>query len=361
LVIETVDFEKTIASLKRKDTDPERINIKNWLFGMEWEGMVHKYCFDKVELIQLLESIGFRIKKSSHKVFRKTQAILRIEATKEASESLDIVSEFTSSLIDKHLVDFKKSEESLFDIEELINKIKCILCKSKLNEAIILELLKEIAVYNPLLSKTFFEILLKNNSYPGLYDKIQKAIQISENLIYDRFPAFLAYLFYKTPQTIGQQETLYHLVTEKAKEYIDAKFNNVPKEQVLPLRLLLWPKAKLQSRFYKFTSFSLLDLRNESKKMVAQGIKHFAQESFYNANKFLAESLKFNRKNLFAYWNLARLYLTKDNIPQAIIQYQSAFSVVPPFYQQSLQNEIRDVIRFNKENKYKEPKEYVLY
>jgi len=59
LIIETPDIEKSFAEFLKAKNKTKKAKLLNWIYGLEYPGYYHRFCFPKEALTELLGHIGF--------------------------------------------------------------------------------------------------------------------------------------------------------------------------------------------------------------------------------------------------------------------------------------------------------------
>lgn len=352
MVIETVDLEKTLSN---KSLD------KNWLWGLGYQGMVHKYIFDENELTGLLAEIGFDIMKIDKKMINN-KPVLRIVSKKSLNNFKLIICHFRRRLLEEKIINLNKITKCDVAYEKIFKSISEILATKNSDKKKIIELLKLIGSFNPKISKLFFSLLIEKKLVFEKDNKsLDKAIKISQQLEKEQLLSYLTYLFYKTKKATSLSRLVFERIKSLAFQYIEGLFLDNDKGKLLTLKLSIFGNLKPPRKFPKLKHFSTSSLKELSSVYEAKGVKFFAKEKLSQAESFFKTSIRFNSESFFSYWNLARLYLVKGNIPLAIINYQKAFETVSEDFRSELNKEINDVIRNKKKEKYLFVKENVYY
>jgi predicted SAM-dependent methyltransferase len=59
LIIETPDIEKTFVEFVGANEKSKKAKLLNWVYGLEYPGYYHRFCFPKEALVELLGYVGF--------------------------------------------------------------------------------------------------------------------------------------------------------------------------------------------------------------------------------------------------------------------------------------------------------------
>ncbi|MBL7078489.1 hypothetical protein ISS42_02430 [Candidatus Shapirobacteria bacterium] len=348
LIVETVDFQKTIRGLEKDK------NLKHWLFGKEKPGMTHQYCFDQDELQKILKATGF----SEVKVQKKTildKPVLRFEVAKKESPGNNFLARLRQLILKKGLIDLKRAANLDFDREAFLEWLENNLTQKNFKVNYFKDLLRESLIFDPRLAALMLECLPLEFS-----SQLKNYGRVIPKLVEKKFPAYLGYLFYRIPKAAGFEKIVFNRVKKAAREYLNFLVDKIPLEKS-SFAPLIYQRPNLPSFLQRPETFSLESLRDLSFLAESKAIAAWCQGKKKTALGLFKRAIKLHSGAFFSYWNLARMNLVKNNLYQAIIYYEKAWEVVPPDLEKELEKEIGGLVRNNQFKKYCQPKENVYY
>lgn len=347
LIISTPDLETSfIRFLPEKESLQKRSFYLNWVFGQENKGFEHKFVFYIDDLVKLLENQGFIVKKIEkyENSIKKVQPAFKIICIKKSNPILQKISLIRKIIIEEKIMDLDNLKIYHYSIEEILEKIKQALI-SKNNENI-LSTIKQTMIVSPDLCLLIIPIL-KNTKTLTISDIYLKVAQQLSNAA---FTKKLNRLFFLFPKMAGQQDIALNKIKIIALSYIDALLKNTPNQKALDL----FNDITINENDYMFGNescppfFTSLTLTYISEIFLSLGLKYFVLNDFKKAEVNLYSSIKYYADNVFSYWNLARLKLVENKIPEAIIWYEKTLELTPKDENNLLIKELEDVLRKEK-------------
>jgi len=353
LILETPDLRKSFKKYIEGERE-DRKNILPWIFGVDIPGYQHRFCFPSDLLKEILEQIGYVEIKIEKIEFDEYQPTLRVECKKPKDlKSFQIITHFRKQILKNKFVDLDRQINAL-EKENIINffteEFNRFFKNHDIN--ILKSALIEGAVLSPILTKLFFEIILKENT--EIFSNKEKIFSVLEKLIEIDFIKILIENLSKTSNFVGKQDELFETIADLGKKTIEKLIEEDNSEEIIS-KLLDFEKQKEDINL-DFFSAKLIML--ESNKFFQLGIKEFNKENYKNAVENFERSATLFRNQILTYWNLGRLYFILNDKERGKENYKNALILLDLFdYENNtmIKEKIKQEINNFIENKFNEP------
>jgi len=332
LCIETPNLVKSLVTLKPKSYDSRKLTFQ-FLFGIDYEGNVHKMGFTSKLLKKYLIATGFtKITKRKQKSFKSEKGIrycCRKPIETPLTNKIFFLNHFRTliknefGLSDTLFLDHCESNcMSIFSNLNLKNDM------NHLSDELCLELIATLTLFSTKVAKIFVEIISKklpshiNLDIIDYLDSIDFSSKMYENWKSwrknkDR-PTYDVFFFYehwiskikKSLLSETKLEVLYHFI-----ESLD----------------------KTDYNYFCFEQVNILSLRTSN-----QGLRHFSKGNFEKAKELFLETLRFQPYDPVSNWNLARLSKDSGNKEKLLMYYKQAkINVLSRKHQKKIRKEIK--------------------
>ncbi|MHA1157096.1 MAG: methyltransferase domain-containing protein [Candidatus Heimdallarchaeota archaeon] len=298
LCIETPNLVKSIISLKPKSDLSKKLTYQ-FLFGIDFEGNVHKIGFTTRFLKKYLTSAGFtKISKQKQKSFKSEKSI-RYCCKKPAEIPLT-----NTKFLINHFRTLITNCISLFSKLKLNNDM------NNLSDELCLELIASLTLFSPKVAKIFVELFSDNLPNYINFDVLDYLDSIDfSSKMYENWkswrknkdkPKYDVFYFYN------------HWISKIKKSLlsetkIDVMYNFI---------------ESLERSEYDYFCFELVDILSLRKSN--QGLRYFSNKNFEKAKELFLEALKLQPYDPVSNWNLARLSINSENKEKLLIFYKQA-------------------------------------
>ncbi len=303
LIIETPDIKKTFENYLKGGQEARKFSLP-WIYGVDFPGMIHRFCFPDDLLEEILIDIGFTEIEKQYFSDDKYQPILKMVCKKPIDyNACQIITFYRKKLLENKLIDTENQIVSL-EIEEFIDFISKNLSKYlKTNNIKEIEtILYEGAVRSPIITIVFIELLLSKELLKR--DEVDKFIDVLNHLSEIDYPSLLAKLMSQIDNFAGSQEELFMTIYEIGRTTFK-KFLKYDKKTIIKS---LKEKAMSSDFNVELDFFSKKLIVLEAEKFFQMGVKYFSSEEYKKAIIMFDSAISLNRDHIFSYWNLARLH-----------------------------------------------------
>jgi predicted SAM-dependent methyltransferase len=311
LIIETPDIEKAFQRFLKKG-EKDRKYLMNWIYGLDSPGMLHRYCFPRELLNHMLSEAGFVDVKITRINKKSNQPTLRAFCRKPRQYIVfQTISTMRQSLVESKVVDLNNQVKAL-EQEKLIQLIIKFVKEYQRSSLVenLRKMVVECAVVCPDVGLAFFnaailqELVSEDIAKPHI-DALQSFSEL-------KIPMVLLHLLRNAPVEVGTQDQTYSSIMsmgiKAAKKVISGKSEEV-------YRKIRETHSEIDSH-KEFNVFSKVEIEQLAERALALAAKAFAEDNLSEAFDLYNEVLRFDRNNLKAVWNLARiegLRGTKEN------------------------------------------------
>lgn len=308
LTLETPDIKTSFKKYITGDRE-DRKNIMPWIYGLEYPGLPHKFCFPRDLLEEICKNIGFTDIKTEYIEYDETQPILKMICNKPMDhQNQQFITFFRKQLLRKKAVAVNNQilgleQEKLIDFfSSKINQLN-----EKANKAID-KITIEGAASSPEITKIFLESLIEKKIVPP--KRIDKQLETIKLLIKQDFLNILCYSMREIPNLVGEQKKLLHITKNLGKSTVKNLLNDAKKSTIIESLSKTKKRCKTIDRIDFFSEKMLLKKAN---RFFQKGSKEFVLQRYDEAIKYFEISIGFYRDQILSYWNLGRLYaLTND-------------------------------------------------
>lgn len=354
LIIETTDLRKSFDKYLNGDRETRK-NILPWIYGVDVPGMVHRFCYPDDLLEETLQNTGFiNINKEFFEI-DQYEPVLKIICEKPTEyKSYQIMAIFRKKLLENKIINLDDQITSL-EIEVLVDFFK-----KKINHFVDSQEQENVeavftngVVRSPKLTKLFFETLVSS----GLISKeiLREYVDTLNILIEVDFPNILLYNMRQTSGFVGEPEKLFGTIIELGIKTAEKILQNENRSGIIDNLREISSKISSDDKI-SFLSLKLLTLK--ANHLFQLGVKEFISNNYETSISMFNKSTSLHRGEIFAYWNLGRLYKLLGDTKKAEENYSITQKLINNLdleniesYKLSLINEINDL----EVNNYKEP------
>lgn len=324
LLIETPNLEKSFKKFINEDLETRK-NVLTWIYGVESEGMLHKFCFPEELLEDQLKKIGFVNIEKTYIEIKKDHPNIRIKCKKTKDyKTFQVFADFRKKLFNKKIVDTNDfyvaiEKEKLIDF--LISKINEFL-KNK-NYEIIEEIVTVGAVHSVLMTRSFLKECLNHKIVSK--SKISKNIEALDFLVDINFLNILEHLIRESSDVAGTQNKVFQTVSNIGKQSVKKLLTEENKRSSVKNSLM---KLSKECKDYKTVFFASDLLERKSSFYSYLGLKEFILGNYDKAITKIKEAVRLDRNHVLYYWNLGKLLSLTGNSPESKIAYENAINLV---------------------------------
>jgi predicted SAM-dependent methyltransferase len=319
LVIETPDLESAFQIFLKKGEE-DRKYLMNWIFGLDSPGMLHRYCFPSELLNRMLSQAGFVDVKITRINTKSNQPTLRAICRKtEHSMVFQTMSTMRRKLVESGIVNLNDQVKAL----EQENLIQLIIKYAKeyqdsMSVDNLRKLVVESAVVCPDVGLAFFNASIIHELIST--EKAKPHIETLQSFSELKMPSMLLHLLMNAPIEIGTQEQIYSSIRSMGIKAAKKSFSGKSEEVYRELRKT---HSEIDS-YPEFNVFSKVEVEQLAERTLALATKAFAENNLSEALYLYNQVLRFDRNNLKAVWNLARIEGLDGSIDNAEKYYEQA-------------------------------------
>jgi len=333
-VIETPDLLNSFK-IFLKGNEEQRKLVMNWIYGLDMPGMSHKYGFPEELLERMLQETGFADIDIKRINTRSAHPSLQAVCKKPFSRWHQFFARFRKKLVQADLVDLQ-NQVDVIDKEILLQDLFTAVLKTNSAKKVLVIT----STRSPKIGQLFIEECVAENLVSEEYAQVH--LRVLEKLVLLEFPKIMTYLFREMPVIPGSQsetfETVKSMCAKSVKKILSGEtkvtdeLRNASKKMDIEVQTVIFSKTVLNSI---------------SQNQLALGAKAFAQNQFTEAMIRYENAVRFNRDNILAYWNLARLHILNNMQEKARQRYgvtKSLVSLMHPKVQKTLLRRIETEI-----------------
>lgn len=292
--LETPDLKSSFKSFLKGNED-QRKYVMNWIYGLDMPGMSHKYGFPEELLERMLQESGFVDTVIKRVNTDSMYPSLRVTCRKSSSKWHQFFTHFRKKLVEMNLVDLN-DQVDVIDKESILQD----LFANSLTLCDIKAIFELTSTSSPKLGKLYLETSIDENLVTE--KMVQNYLSILEELDLLEFPKVMIHLFREMPVMPGQQDETFDAVKSMCSQSIK-KILSKEEDTIVELRNV---SKKIESEV-QTDIFSKAVLNSISQEQLALGAKAFAHTQLEEAITRYRDAVRYNRDNILAYWNLARL------------------------------------------------------
>lgn len=318
LIIEIPYLELTFQKFV-KESEKNKKELLNWIFGRQKPGMQHKFIAYQKLLEKNLKEIGFqKISFKNYEDFRK-RPILRVLCRKPENnlEYLNLISKIMRKINFFGVYD-DQYEDFFLDFDEILNDFKKDIknyLKSK-NVSDFERIIKNLIIYHPKIVEAILEICFRENLINNRY--FTRFNEINQKLVEIQFSKILFYLVSKAPIMPGKQfgvidelKLIYSALIDKIFRIGVKNFENNFKELIDLSNQI--NNFKIFTIINQISFFSSSLVQSVANNLYFRGLKFYKIQNYKESLENFENSLKLDRNNFFTYLNLARLNKKLNN------------------------------------------------
>ena len=323
LLVETPDLEKSFKKFINGDLETRK-NVLTWIYGIESEGMLHKFCFPEELLEDQLKKVGFVDIEKTYIETEKDHPFIRVKCKKiKDYKYFQLFADFRKKLLKEKIADTNNfylaiEQEKLIDF--FILKISKFV--KNINNKIIDEIVTEGGIHSVKMTRYLLKECLNHKIVSK--DKICKYIEVLDFLIDINFLDILQHLIKESSDVAGTQNKMFHTVCEIGKKSVDKLLTEDKGSDVRTPLIKLSEECKGDKTI--FFAKDLLEMK--ASIYFYQGIKEFILGNYNKAIVKIKECLKLDRNHLLYYWNMGRLLSLTNNMPESKTAYENAINLV---------------------------------
>lgn len=326
LIIETPDLRASFEKYLKGNRETRK-NILPWIYGVNMQGMQHRFCFPEDLLEEFLEKRGFINIKKEYLEFDKYQPILKMvcEKTREY-KAFQVITTFRKKLIRKKLVNLDDQIPTL-EKEDLIEFFTSKMNKfwKNKNNKTIEELVIGGAIRSPEITYVFLEELIKHKIISKKL--LDNYLDTLKTLVELEFSNVLLNKLMQLPNFVGKQEDLFDTVCDFGRKTIKKLLFGSEGERNVVIDDLSKNLKKIESdKKTDFFSQKLVMLK--AYRLFQEGVKEFNICRYKEAAKKFEDSASLYHDQILTYWNLGRSYVLQNDIKSAILNYKNALKLL---------------------------------
>lgn len=324
LLIETPNLEKSFKKFINGDLETRK-NVLSWIYGVESEGMIHKFCFPEELLEDQLKKIGFTNIEKTYMETEKDHPNIRIKCKKTKDyKSFQVFADFREKLFNEKIADTDNfhvaiEQEKLIDF--FISKINEFLKNN--NYEIFNEIAVEGAVHSAIMTRTFVKECLNHKIVSK--SKISKNIETLDFLVKINFLNILEHLIRESSDAAGTQNKVFQTVSSIGKQSVK-KLLAAEKERSSVRASLM--KLSKECKNGKTVFFATDLLERKASVYYYKGVKEFILGNYDDAIAEIKKAIKLDRNHLLYYWNLGRLFSLTRNFSESKNAFENAIKLV---------------------------------
>ncbi len=293
-------------SFKRflKGNEDQRKYLMNWIYGLDMPGMSHKYGFPEELLERMLQETGFVDIDIRQVNTDSTYPSLRATCRKSSSKLHQFFTHFRKKLAQMNLVDLD-NQVDVIDKETILQD----LLTNALKASDVKIVFKLTSTSSPKIGRLYLETCIDEKLVSK--EKVQKYLSIFEELVLLEFPRIMTYLFREMPVVPGHQDETFDAVKSMCAQSVK-KLLSKEKDTIVELR----NTSKKIGGELNTDIFSKALLNSISQEQLALGAKAFAHNQLEEAITRYRDAVRYDRNNILAYWNLARLRVLNNMLEE---------------------------------------------
>jgi predicted SAM-dependent methyltransferase len=320
LLIETPDLESSMQQYLHGSHETKK-EVLTWIYGVESPGMEHRLCIPRALMKDLLIKSGFTRITTSYFTKEIYHPVMRVTGKKtKDSQAFHIIGSVRKDLVKQHLIQF----DDMYLTLEQQNLLDFFLLKLQKylenNDVKILErLVRDGCMKSVPMTRLFFQECCRQTIVPkDIGNHYNETISFLSSL---DFTDLIYALLQDIPPVAGSQKRTMTVVTLFGKQSIQTLLSRGKNFEAVKKRLVVLSK---NYPHHGHVFFSETQLEHHAANLCYRAIKDFTLKDYAKASAKLQEAIRLDRNHLLYYWNLGRLSMLTNNIPEAARWYQDA-------------------------------------
>ena len=329
-LMETPDLKSSFKTFLKGDEEQRKL-VMNWIYGLDVPGMSHKYGFPQELLERMLLETGFIDLNIKQMNTKSTHPSLQVTCRKGLTTGHQFITNFRKTLVQTGSVDLD-NQVDVIDKETILQD----LLKITLNSVSANKVLEVTSTCSPKIGQLFLEKCIAENLVPK--KSAEHPLRILKELVTLRFSKVMALLFRDMPVVPGRQSETFETVKSMCKQSVRKLLSGDQEVQAELNRT-----SKRIENEDQIDIFSRTVLETMSHHHLALGAKAFAQDRLDDAMAHYTITIRCNRDDVLAYWNLARLRVLnnmKEKAGQCYDVTKNMISLKHPKLQRQLSKKI---------------------
>ncbi len=319
LRIATPDIETAFESFKERNSD-DRKYLMNWIYGLDTEGMSHKYGYPEELLRDLLSEAGFVSIQTKQRWINSNQPELLASCKKPLRiDGFHLVSKYRHKLIEDHVIRIDNQVIGL-DQDRIVQRTSQAIVETSPNELLPSRVIIDACLESPDICLVFVRFLVQCGYV--IPSALLEAAELAKSLA---LPEVLAVILEQLPDVPESQDELLLDTLEMGRKSIMKMAK--PKQRDSVVAALERTRNQI-SEPLGLALFSEEAIEQASLRVLSTGIQAFAKDDLNNALSLLKRSIHLNRLNLLARWNLARVSYLLNGEAEAVSVYDACFRSV---------------------------------
>jgi predicted SAM-dependent methyltransferase len=311
-IVETPDLNSSFKSFL-KGNETQRKLVMNWIYGLDIPGMSHKYGFPEELLERMLLETGFIDIEITHVDTKSSYPSLRVISRKEVSRGHQFFSHFRRKLLQTNLIDLD-NQIDVIEKESLLQELLGTALSSKNSSQHLSKTLAATSTSSPEIGHLYIETAISHSLIS--HEDASSYLGVFKELVSLRYSRMMIHLFQKMPVIPGHQTETFETIKSMCQQVVEKLLSG---DQTIIDELRNTSKNvddQIQSDLFCKTTLEII-----SNSQLALGAKAFIQERLKDAITHYDKAIRFNRDNILAYWNLARLRALNDTQEKAMLCY----------------------------------------
>ena len=319
LKIATPDIETAFESFKKRDSD-DRKYLMNWIYGLDIDGMSHKYGYPEELLRDLLSEVGFvSIRTKQRWIDSNQPELLAICKKPLRTDGFHLVSQYRHKLIEDQVIRIDDQVIGL-DQNRIIQRPSQAIVETSPNKILSSRVIIDTCLESPDICLVFVRFLVQNGY--AIPAALSEAVELAKSLA---LPEVLALILEQMPDIPESQDEFLLNTLDLGRKSITKLAKRKQRDSVVTA---LERTRNQISEPLGLALFSEEAIEQASLRALSTGIQAFAKDDLRGASYLLKRSIHLNRLNLLARWNLARVSYLLNGEAEAISVYDSCFRLV---------------------------------
>lgn len=319
LRIATPDIATAFESFKERKSD-DRKYLMNWIYGLDTEGMSHKYGYPEELLRDLLSEAGFVSIQTKQRWINSNQPELLASCKKPLRiDGFHLVSKYRHKLIEDHVIKIDNQVIGL-DQDRIVQRTSQAIVETSPNEPLPSRVIIDACLESPDICLAFVNFLVQYGF--AIPSALLEAVELAKSLA---LPEVLAVILEQMPDNPESQEELLLDTLEMGRKSITKLAKRKQRDSVVTA---LERTRNQINEPLGLALFSEEAIEQASLRVLSKGIQAFAKDDLNGAMYLLKRSIHLNRLNLLARWNLARVSYLFNGEAEAIPVYDACFKSI---------------------------------
>lgn len=307
-LVETPDLKSSFKKFLKGNEDQRKL-VMNWIYGLDMPGMSHKYGFPEELLERMLLETGFVDIEITLVDTKSAYPSLRATSRKTDSRVHQFFSHFRRKLLQTNLVDLD-NQVDVIEKEVVLQELLKTALNSKNSSQHLNRMLKATSTSSPEIGHFYLETAISHNLVSN--KEASNYLRVLKELVSLRFTRVMTHLFQEMPVIPGHQTETFEIIKSMCEGSV-MKLRSGEQAVIDELRNTSENiDDEIQTDLFSKTVLEMI-----SRSQLALGAKAFVQERLDDAITHYDKAIRFNRDNVLAYWNLARLRALKDTQEKA--------------------------------------------